>query len=131
MIGQDSCTAVGSGHRLDFFFGGLDEAIAFVPEIVIFYVYLFYPMDILTMFYFAFIKSKKGYALGWSLVIVNAIALLFYVVFPGSTYWWRQEFLANPVVNNFGANRVYAVWAGDTSFNCFPSLHAAVPRYVF
>ena len=122
---------VGSGFRLDTVFGGLDAAIPFVPEMVIFYVYLFYPMVILTMLYFAFVEYKKGYALGWSLVIINAIAVLIYIVFPVSTYWWRQDLLTNPLVGNFWADQVYSVYAEDTSFNCFPSLHAAVSTICF
>lgn len=122
---------VGSGFRLDAVFGGLDNAIPFVPEMVIFYVYLFYPLVILTMLYFAFVEYKKGYALGRSLVIINAIAVLIYIVFPVSTYWWRQDLLAHPIVGNFWANQVYNVYAEDTSFNCFPSLHAAVSTICF
>jgi membrane-associated phospholipid phosphatase len=122
---------VGSGYRLDSLFGGLDGVIPFVPEMVLFYVYFFYPMVILTMLYFAFIEYKKGYALGWSLVFINAIAVLIYMVFPVSTYWWRQDFLAPPVAGNVWASQVYSVWACDTSFNCFPSLHAAVSTICF
>jgi membrane-associated phospholipid phosphatase len=122
---------VGSGYNLDFLFGGLDAAIPFVPEMVVFYVYFFYPMVILTMLYFAFIEFKKGYALGWSLVFTNAIAILIYAVFPVSTFWWRQSFLANPIAGNFWASQVYSIWDSDTSFNCFPSLHAAVSTICF
>jgi membrane-associated phospholipid phosphatase len=122
---------VGSGFRLDLLFGGLEDAIPFVPEMVIFYVYLFYPMVVLTMLYFAFVEYKKGYALGWSLVAINAIAVAIYAVFPVSVYWWHQEFLAHPIVGNFWATEVYNVWAGDTTFNCFPSLHAAVSVICF
>ena len=122
---------VGSGFRLDTVFGGLDAAIPFVPEMVIFYVYLFYPLVILTMLYFTFVEYEKGYALGWSLVLINAMAVLIYVIFPVSTYWWRQDLLANPSVGNFWADQVYSVYAGDTSFNCFPSLHAAVSTICF
>lgn len=122
---------LGSGYRLDFLTGGLENAIPIVPQFVIFYVYLFYPMAILTMLFFSFVEYKRGYALGWSLVIISAIALAIYVVFPVSTEWWRLEFLANPVIGDFWMNQVYAVWAGDTSFNCFPSLHAAVSTICF
>lgn len=121
----------GSGYRLDFLFGGLDDAIPFVPEMVIFYVCLFYPLVILTMLYFAFVEYKKGYALGWSLVFINAVSVLVYLVFPVSTFWWRQNLLANPITGSFWADQVYNVWAGDTSFNCFPSLHAAVTTICF
>jgi membrane-associated phospholipid phosphatase len=122
---------VGSGFRLDFLTGGLEDAIPFVPQMVIFYVYLFYPMVVLTMLYFAFVEYRKGYALGWSLVIINAIAVVFYVVFPVSVYWWHQEFLAHPIVGDFWATETYNVWSGDTTFNCFPSLHAAVSVICF
>jgi membrane-associated phospholipid phosphatase len=133
-IGYDwtgSLYPVGSGFRLDFLFGGLEDSIPFVPEMVVFYVYLFYPMVVLTMLYFAFVDYKKGYALGWSLVVINAIAVAIYAVFPVSVYWWHQEFLAHPIVGNFWATEVYSVWAGDTTFNCFPSLHAAVSVICF
>jgi len=121
----------GSGYRLDFVLGNLDNLIPFVPEMVIFYVYFFYSMVILTMLYFAFVEYKRGYALGWSLVIINALAAIVYIVFPVSTYWWRQDFLSNPVMNNFWASQVYGIWVDDTSFNCFPSLHAAVSTKCF
>ena len=118
----------GSGFRLN---TGLDNAIPFVPQMVIFYVYLFYPLVILTMLYFAFVEYRKGYALGWSLVAINAIAVLIYIVFPVSTYWYRQNLLSNPMVGNFWATQVYNIFASDTSFNCFPSLHAAVSTICF
>ncbi len=120
----------GSGYDLSFLFGGLDNAIPFVPEWVIFYIYFFYPFVIVTMLFFAFVEYKKGYALGWALVLINAISILIYVVFPVSTYWWRQEFLAHPI-ESFWAEQVYSVWASDTSFNCFPSLHAAASTICF
>lgn len=123
--------APGTGFHLDVLTGGLDDAIPFVPQMVIFYVYLFYPMVILTMLYFAFVEYRGGYALGWSLVSINAIALAVYVVFPVSTYWWRQELLAQPIAGNFWATQVYGIFANDTSFNCFPSLHAAVSTICF
>jgi len=118
----------GSGFRLN---TGLDNAIPFVPQMVIFYVYLFYPLVILTILYFAFLEYRKGYALGWSLVAINAIAVLIYIVFPVSTYWYRQNLLSNPMVGNFWATQVYNIFASDTSFNCFPSLHAAVSTICF
>jgi membrane-associated phospholipid phosphatase len=118
----------GSGFRLE---TGLDAVIPFVPEMVIFYVYLFYPLVILTMLYFSFVEYKLGYALGWSLVAINAIAILIYVIFPVSTFWYRQELLAQPLVGNVWADQVYNVFANDTSFNCFPSLHAAVSTICF
>ncbi len=121
----------GSGFNLSFLSGGIDNAIPLVPQWVIFYVFLFYPMVILTMLYFGFIEYKKGYALGWSLVIINAIAILIYIVFPVSTYWWRQDYLTHPIANDFWSNQVYSIWNTDTSFNCFPSLHAAVSTICF
>jgi membrane-associated phospholipid phosphatase len=118
----------GSGFHLD---TPLDRMVPFVPEMVIFYVYLFYPLVILTMAYFAFVEYRRGYALGWSLVAINAIAIIVYIVFPVSTFWYRQELLAQPIPNSFWATQVYGVFAGDTSFNCFPSLHAAVSTICF
>ncbi len=117
---------VGGGFQLGSLFGGLDGAIPFVPEMVIFYIYLFYGLSILTMLFFGFVSYKRGYALGWSLVIINAVAILVYIVFPISTYNYRVELLAHPDVGNFWAAQVYDIFAADTSFNCFPSLHAAV-----
>ncbi len=122
---------VGSGFRLDFLTGGLEDSIPFVPQMVIFYVCLFYPMVVLTMLYFAFVEYRKGYALGWSLILINGVAVLVYVFFPVSVYWWHQSFLAHPVVGDFWASQAYSVWAGDTTFNCFPSLHAAVSTICF
>ena len=119
----------GTGFHLDGWFGGLDNAIPFVPEMAIFYVFLFYGVVIFTMAYFAYIASDKGYALGWSLVIINAIAIAVYVVFPVSTHWYRLQYgLGGPdAQTGYWANLVYnLVFARDTSFNDFPSLHAAV-----
>lgn len=118
----------GSGFRLQ---TGLDTVIPFVPELVVFYVYLFYPLVILTMLYFGFIEFKKGYALGWSLVTINAVAVLIYIAFPVSTFWYRHELLAQPIVGNVWADQVYKIFYSDTSFNCFPSLHAAVSTICF
>ncbi len=113
----------GSGFNLS---TGADLAIPFVPQMAVFYVFLFYPLSLLTMVYFAFVEYKKGYALGLALVAINAIAIAIYIVFPVSTYWYRQDLLAHPIVGSFWADQVYSVFQGDTSFNCFPSLHAAV-----
>jgi membrane-associated phospholipid phosphatase len=118
----------GSGFRLE---TSLDKVIPFVPEMVIFYVYLFYPLVILTTLYFAFIEYKRGYALGWSLVAINAVAVFIYIVFPVSTFWYRQDLLAHQMVGNYWADQVYNIFASDTSFNCFPSLHAAVSTICF
>jgi membrane-associated phospholipid phosphatase len=104
----------------------LDLAIPFVPQMVVFYVFLFYPLSLLTMVYFGFVKYKKGPALGLSLIIINAVAIAVYVVFPVSTYWYRQDLLSNPIAGSFWADQVYSVFQRDTSFNCLPSLHAAV-----
>jgi membrane-associated phospholipid phosphatase len=118
----------GSGFRLD---SGLDAIIPFVPQMVIFYLYLFYPFAFLTMLYFSFIEYKRGYALGWSLITINAIAILIYVLFPVSTFGYRQELLAQPIQANIWANQVYNVFVNDSSFNCFPSLHAAISTICF
>ena len=124
----------GTGHRLDIYLGPLgsiDEMIPFVPEWAIFYIYLFFPMVIITTHFFAIIESEKGYALGWALVISHAIAIIIYIIFPVSTYWWRKELLANPIEGNFFADAVYNHYAVDTSFNCWPSLHATISVICF
>lgn len=120
--------AESTGFRLDFLG---DNYIPFVPEMAIFYVYLFYSMVIISMLFFGFGTPVKGYALGWSLVIINLIAIGIYIVFPVSTYWWRQELLADPIVGNFWADTMYEYYRTDVSFNCLPSLHAAVSFIVF
>jgi membrane-associated phospholipid phosphatase len=120
---------VGSGYRL--LLGSLDDAIPFVPEMVVFYRFLFYGWVILTMLYFAFIEYEKGYALGWSLVIVSLIAVLIYVVFPVSTYQWRLVYLPQLNLSNFWQAQVHDIFTTDTPFNCFPSLHAAVSTICF
>jgi membrane-associated phospholipid phosphatase len=56
---------------------------------------------------------------------------LSFFFFPVSVYWWHQGYLANPMTGNFWATQVYSVWASDTTFNCFPSLHAAVSVICF
>jgi membrane-associated phospholipid phosphatase len=119
----------GSGFRL--LLDGLDDAIPFVPDMVIFYEYLFYGMVILTMLYFAFIEYRRGYALGWSLVVINAIAIVIYIVFPVSTYQWRLTFQGQLNLNDFLQAEVYKIYTTDTPFNCFPSLHAAVSTICF
>jgi len=120
--------AEGTGFRLDFLG---DNYIPFVPEMAIFYVYLFFSMVIVSMLFFGLVTPEKGYALGWSLVIINLIAVIIYIFFPVSTFWWRQELLADPQVGNFWADTMYEYFETDVSFNCLPSLHAAVSFIVF
>jgi membrane-associated phospholipid phosphatase len=113
----------GYGYRLDFLG---DNLIPFIPEMAIFYVFLFFPMVILTLLYFAFIDEEKGYAVGWAIVIMNLIATVVYIIFPVSTYWWRQELLANRIKGNLFADIMYFYYQNETSFNCFPSMHAGM-----
>lgn len=118
----------GSGYRLDFLG---DDLIPFIPEMAIFYVYLFFPMLFLSLIYFTFIDEEKGYALGWSIVIINLLATIIYIIFPVSTYWWRQELLANRIEGNFFANTMYFIYENETSFNCVPSMHAGMSTICF
>jgi membrane-associated phospholipid phosphatase len=105
---------------------GLDNAIPLVPEMVVFYVYVFGALLILTMLYFAFIEYTKGYALGWSMVFVEIIAAIIYIIFPVSVYAYHQYILSQPVAGNFWMSQLENVVAGyDSTFRCFPSLHAA------
>ncbi len=104
----------------------LDNIIPFVPEWAIIYIYVFYPLSAATMIYFAFVECRQGYALAWSLVLINAIADLVYIVFPVTTDIYRQELFAHRIIGNPFADAMYAHFGSDPSFNCFPSLHAAV-----
>jgi membrane-associated phospholipid phosphatase len=123
--------AEGEGFRLDFLFGGIDNAIPFVPWMALFYVYLYYPMLVFTAVYFSFIECRRGYALGFSLLLVGILANIVYIFFPVSVYWWRQEILANPPeVFNLWVHTMFRYYERDTSFNCFPSLHAATTAVV-
>jgi len=118
----------GTGYRLDFLG---ENFIPFVPEMAIFYVFLFFPMLILTMIYFGFLDEEKGYGLGWSIVIMNAIATIIYIIFPVSTYWWRQELLGNKIEGNIFADLMYFYYTHETSFNCLPSMHAGMSTICF
>jgi membrane-associated phospholipid phosphatase len=104
----------------------LDNLIPFAPAWAIFYLYLFYPLSAATMLYFTFIEFRRGYALAFSLVLINLVADVVYLVFPVTTDIYRLELLANPMTGNAFASAMYAHFASDPSFNCFPSLHAAV-----
>ena len=104
----------------------LDNIIPFAPAWAIFYLYLFYPLSALTMAWFALVDYKRGYALAFSLILINLVADIVYIVFPVTTDIYRQALLAHPIVGNPFADAMYAHYAGDPSFNCFPSLHAAV-----
>jgi membrane-associated phospholipid phosphatase len=123
---------ISSGIRLDFIFDGLDDAIPYIPITLIFYLFMFLPFGFFTMVYFAFFKYKMGYGLAWSLILINAIALMFYIVFPVSVYAYHQYVLAQPTDSDFFAILMKEyVESLDTSFNCFPSLHAAVSGTCF
>jgi membrane-associated phospholipid phosphatase len=109
----------------------LDNRIPFDPVWAIFYLYLFYPLSALTMAYFAFVEYRRGYALAFSLVLINLGADAIYAVFPVTTDIYRQELLAHPLVGNPLASAMYAHYGADPSFNCFPSLHAAIAVICF
>jgi membrane-associated phospholipid phosphatase len=116
----------GSGYKLDGIFCGLDNMIPFIPEMAIFYILLFYSSLILTIIYFCFINVRTGLALGWSINIISIISLLVYVFFPVSTYQYTHDLLTNKISGNIWAEMMYGYYSKDTSFNCFPSLHASV-----
>jgi membrane-associated phospholipid phosphatase len=109
----------------------LDNLIPFVPEWAIFYLYLFYPLTALTIAWFALADYKRGYPLAFSLILINLVADLVYVIFPVTTDIYRQALLAHPLVGNAFASAMYAHYGTDPSFNCFPSLHAAVATISF
>jgi membrane-associated phospholipid phosphatase len=109
----------------------LDNLIPFAPAWAIFYLYLFYPLSAITMAWFAFIEYRRGIALAFSLVLINLAADLVYIVFPVTTDIYREALLAHPLAGNPFAAAMYAHYAKDPSFNCFPSLHAAVSVICF
>jgi membrane-associated phospholipid phosphatase len=109
----------------------LDNVIPFRPEWAIFYLYLFYYLVELTMVFFAVFDYKRGYALAWSLVFINLVADLVYLVFPVTTDIYRAQIAAHPLVGNRFAEAMNAYYAKDPSFDCFPSLHAAVSVICF
>ncbi|HET6451496.1 MAG TPA: phosphatase PAP2 family protein [Spirochaetia bacterium] len=109
----------------------LDSAIPFVPEWAIFYLYLFYPVSALTMAWFSLVEYRRGYPLAVSLVVINLVADAVYLVFPVTTDLWRAQILSHPMTGNVFARAMYDTFASDPSFNCFPSLHAAVATICF
>lgn len=117
-----------TGFHLD---TALDNFIPFRPEWAVFYLYLFYWVAEATMLFFAVFDYKRGYALAWSLVFINLIADLVYLVFPVTTDVYRAQIAAHPIVGNRFADAIYAYYAKDPSFDCFPSLHAAVSVVCF
>jgi membrane-associated phospholipid phosphatase len=109
----------------------LDNVIPFRPEWAIFYLYIFYYTVELSMVFFAVFDYKRGYALAWSLVLINLVADLVYLVFPVTTDIYRAQIAEHPLVGNRFAEAMTAYYAKDPSFDCFPSLHAAVSVICF
>jgi membrane-associated phospholipid phosphatase len=109
----------------------LDDMIPFRPEWAVFYLYLFFWMTQATMVFFAIFSYKRGYALAWCLVLINLIADVIYLVFPVSTDIYRAQIAAHPMAGNRWADAMNAYYAKDPSFNCFPSLHAAISVICF
>jgi membrane-associated phospholipid phosphatase len=109
----------------------LDDIIPFRPEWAIFYLYLFYWTTEATMAFFALFYYKRGYALAWCFVLINLIADLVYLVFPVTTDIYRAQIAAHPIVGNRFADAMYAHYGTDPSFDCFPSLHAALSVICF
>jgi membrane-associated phospholipid phosphatase len=125
-----SLYAIGEGYRLDGLFGELDNKIPFVPQMAVVYLYIYYPWIFISILFFTFFGYEHGLKLGITLFIVGALSTVVYIAFPVSTHWWRQDLLANRLAGNFWAETMYRYYERDTSFNCFPSLHAAVSTVV-
>ena len=83
------------------------------------------------MVYFGFVEYRRGYALAFSLILINLVADIVYLVFPVTTDIYRAQLLAHPLDGNPFAAAMYAHFAADPSFDCFPSLHAAVAIICF
>jgi membrane-associated phospholipid phosphatase len=109
----------------------LDDIIPFSPGWAIFYLYLFYWTVEATMAFFAVFYYKHGYALAWAFVVVNLVADLVYLVFPVTTDIYRAQIAAHPIVGNKFADAIYNYYRTDPSFDCFPSLHAALSVLCF
>ncbi len=123
---------IDTGISLDFLFDGLDDVIPYIPVTVVFYLFMFLPFGFFTMIYVAFFKYRMGYGLGWSLIFINAISLVFYAVLPVSVYGYHQYVLAQPTDGDFFAVLMKEyVESLVTPFNCFPSLHVAVTGMCF
>jgi len=122
-----------TGFTLTWVFGGLDKLIPFVPWTDVFYTYTFYPFVIVTMCVFAFIIADKGYALGWSLVIIGVISIIFYIVFPTWTEPYRLQYLSQLTSPHatFWQMQVLNIYQTDTPFDCFPSFHASTSTICF
>ncbi|HME53024.1 MAG TPA: phosphatase PAP2 family protein [Candidatus Lokiarchaeia archaeon] len=114
----------GTGFHLDGWFGGLDDTIPYVPEMAIFYIFVYYGILVFTMVYFAFFAYEKGIALGLALVIIGAIALVVFIVFPVSTNIYRASIVPRGPYN-YWAGIMLQYFTIDSSFNDFPSLHSA------
>jgi len=120
----------GEGYRLDSLFWNLDNRIPFVPQMAIVYLHIYYPWIFISMLFFTFFGYEQGLQFGLSLFIVGIVSVVVYVFFPVSSYWWRQELMANQLIHNYWAETMYRYYERDTCFNCFPSLHAAVSTVV-
>ena len=120
----------GEGYRLDGLFWGLDNKISFVPRMAVVYLYIYYPWIFMSMLFFTFFGYGHGLKLGITLFIVGVLSTVVYIAFPVSTHWWRRDLLANRLTDNFWAETMYRYYERDTSFNCFPSLHAAISTVV-
>jgi membrane-associated phospholipid phosphatase len=108
----------------------LDDIIPYRPEWAIFYLYLFYWATEATMAILAVFYYKQGYALAWSLVIINLVADIVYLAFPVTTDVYRAAIAAHPLVGNKFAEAMNEYYRSDPSFDCFPSLHAAVSAVI-
>ena len=110
----------------------LDNLIPFVPEWAIFYLYLFYPLSAPDH---GVVRRGRlsGGGTPWRSPSSSSTSLRtsVYVVFPVTTDIYRAALLAHPLAGNTFAGAMYAHYGTDPSFNCFPSLHAAVATISF
>ena len=97
----------------------LDNLIPFVPEWAIFYLYLFYPLSALTMAWFALGDYRRGYPLAFSLIVINLVADIVYVIFPVTTDIYRAALLAHPMTGNAFASAMYAHYGTDPVLQLF------------
>ena len=107
-------------------FTPIDYMIPFVSFFAIFYVFLFYPVVLFTMGYFAFINPERFDKVFLSILIVYIVAYTNYIIFP--VMMIRPDPASLPP--DFLSQVMAYYYVKDPPLNCFPSLHAATSTYV-
>ena len=102
-------------------FTPIDYIIPFESFFVIFYVFLFYPLVIFTIGYFAFIRPERLDKVFLSVLLIYLVAYVTYIIFP--VIMIRPASASLP--HDFLSQIMAYYYTKDPPLNCFPSLHAA------